>query len=296
MPIGDKYVGLTSYLKQCGKDRVSLTFSEIEGKMGDTLPASAINHKAFWANSRTHSVAFGWLDADYRTVTINLENRVITFAKQTMPQTVSFIGEKPELSEWDYDREHLLRQKFNAFIQGLTGISMDYYAKLSIEEFENLKGTLKDINNIITYQTTLKFIEWVKERFQLSQDDYQKVVTQVKKSKPNDNGYDIQWDTGIKIIAEVKCNRPINKGDKFGSAQKNGITKDIEGLLEGKNKAKITVNGYYKFLVLNDLGDVVKKATRHFLQNLDKRFSNRVLILTPDEVMDKEHVYIVFIK
>lgn len=63
-----------------------------------------------------------------------------------------------ELSEWDYDREKELRQKFNSFIQGLTGISMDYYAKISIEEFESLKGTLKDINNIITYQTTLKFI------------------------------------------------------------------------------------------------------------------------------------------
>ena len=260
------------------------------------MPASAFNHKAFWSNSRTHSVAFGWLDASYRTIDVNLENSVITFAKQTMPQTVSFTREKPELSEGDYDREHELQQKFNAFIQGLTGISMDYYAKLTIEEFENLKGTLKDINNIITYQTTLKFIEWVKERFQLSQDDYQRVVTQVKKSKPNDNGYDIQLNTGIKIIAEVKCNRPINNGDKFGSAQKNGIIKDIEGLLEGKNKAQITVNDYYKFLVLNDLGHAVKKATSHLLQNLDKRFSNRVLILNPGEVMDKEHVYIVFIK
>lgn len=264
MPKGDKYVGLTSYLKQCGEDSITLSFSEIEGKMGDTLPSSAHKHKAFWSNSRTHSVAFGWLDADYRTVAINLENKVITFAKQKEAREVSSIGEEPGLSDGNYDREHELRQKFNSFIQRLTGVSMDYYEKLSIEEFENLKGTLKDINNIITYQTTLEFVKWVKERFQLSKDDYQKVVTQVRKSKPNDNGYDIQLDIGTKILAEVKCNRPINNGEKFGSAQKNGIIKDIEGLLEGKSKAKLNVKDYYKFLVLYDLGDVVKSATSTF--------------------------------
>lgn len=296
MPKGDKYVGLTSYLKHCGKDSITLSFSEIEGKMGDTLPSSAYKHKAFWSNSRTHSVAFGWLDADYRTVAINLENKVITFAKQEVPREVSSIGEETGLSEGDYDREHELRQKFNSFIQGLTGVSMDYYEKLSIEEFESLKGTLKDINNIITYQTTLEFVKWVKERFQLSKDDYQKVVTQVRKSKPNDNGYDIQLDIGTKIIAEVKCNRPINNGEKFGSAQKNGIIKDIEGLLGGKSKAKLNVKDYYKFLVLYDLGDVVKSATSHFLNNLDKRFNNRVRILKSGEAIDREHVFIVFIK
>lgn len=121
-------------------------------------------------------------------------------------------------------------------------------------------------------------------------------MKQVKKSKPNDNGYDIQLDTGMKILAEVKCNRPINNGEKFGSAQRNGITKDLEGLLEGKNRVKINVNDYHKFLVLYDSGNAVKNATSHYLQNHDKRFSNRVLILNPDGVIDKEHVYIIFIK
>ena len=29
MPIGDKYVDLTRYLKECGKDRISLTVDKI---------------------------------------------------------------------------------------------------------------------------------------------------------------------------------------------------------------------------------------------------------------------------
>ncbi len=82
MPKGDKYVGLTSYLKQCGEDSITLSFSEIEAKIGDTLPPSADKYAAFWSNTRTHSVAFGWLDADYRTEDLNLKNKQITFKKQ----------------------------------------------------------------------------------------------------------------------------------------------------------------------------------------------------------------------
>lgn len=81
MPKGDKYTGLTNYLKQCGKDCVTLTFSEIEGFIGDDLPPSAYKHDAFWSNSRTHSVAFGWLDAGYQTTNRNLKNMQITFER-----------------------------------------------------------------------------------------------------------------------------------------------------------------------------------------------------------------------
>lgn len=55
------------------------------------------------------------------------------------------------LAEWDYDREKELRQKFNSFIQGLTGISMDYYAKLSIEEFERYAERYQQYHHLSNY-------------------------------------------------------------------------------------------------------------------------------------------------
>lgn len=83
MPKGDKYVSLKSYLKQCGKDCLTLSFNEIEGIIGNNLPQSAYKHTAFWSNSRTHSIALGWMDAGYQIVERNLEKRLITFKKWT---------------------------------------------------------------------------------------------------------------------------------------------------------------------------------------------------------------------
>ncbi|MNW67123.1 hypothetical protein D3C74_456700 [compost metagenome] len=59
-----------------------------------------------------------------------------------------------------YDREAELREKFNQFITSkVTGVSEDYYSRLSVEDFEDIKTTLKDIHNIITYKTTNRFID-----------------------------------------------------------------------------------------------------------------------------------------
>lgn len=79
MPKGGKYLALTRYLKQCGKDHLTLSFQEIEKIIGCDLPPFAHKHVAYWANSRTHSVAFGWLDAGFQTQEKDLEKRLITF-------------------------------------------------------------------------------------------------------------------------------------------------------------------------------------------------------------------------
>lgn len=61
-----------------------------------------------------------------------------------------------------YHRESELKERFNRFVTDkITGNSEDYYSKLSIEDFEDIKTTLRDIHNIITYRTTVRFIEWL---------------------------------------------------------------------------------------------------------------------------------------
>ena len=63
-----KYDPLRDWLKACGKDEVALSFLEIEGVLGDTLPQSADDHRAWWANEPKgrHVQARAWLDAGYR--------------------------------------------------------------------------------------------------------------------------------------------------------------------------------------------------------------------------------------
>ena len=67
MPKGDKYIGLTNYLKNKTESIVTMSFNEIEKQVGDKLPESAYRHRAFWSNTLTHSVAFGWLDVGVKS-------------------------------------------------------------------------------------------------------------------------------------------------------------------------------------------------------------------------------------
>lgn len=81
MPKGDKYIGLTNYLENIDCKSITMSFNDIEKQIGTILPQSAYSHKAFWSNTYTHSVAYGWLNAGFKTVNIDLENRLITFEK-----------------------------------------------------------------------------------------------------------------------------------------------------------------------------------------------------------------------
>ncbi|CAM3465181.1 MULTISPECIES: hypothetical protein [Paenibacillus] len=197
-----------------------------------------------------------------------------------------------------YDREAELKERFNQFIANkITGSNEDYYSRMSVEDFEDIKTTLKDIHNIITYKTTIRFIDWVSERFPYVKENYQVYLEQVLKTRPNDNGYDLIVTGEVNIIAEIKCNKPINNGYKFGSAQRNGIVKDIRGLLEGKSKVKsIDPAAAFKFLVIYDFGDHTLSAAQHLIKNLQADLKEKVEIYEDSNLLTTDKVYVVFIK
>ncbi|GGF88626.1 hypothetical protein [Paenibacillus aceti] len=197
-----------------------------------------------------------------------------------------------------YDRESELKERFNQFVANkITGSNEDYYSRMSVEDFEDIKTTLKDIHNIITYKTTIRFIDWVSDRFPYVKENYQVYLEQVLKSRPNDNGYDLIVTGEVNIIAEIKCNKPINNGYKFGSAQRNGIVKDIRGLLEGKSKVKsIDPAAAFKFLVIYDFGDHTLSAAQHLIKNLQADIKEKVEIYEDSNLLTTDKVYVVFIK
>lgn len=81
MPKGDKYIGLTNFLKNRALSSIIMSFDEIEKQIGDKLPESAYKYRAFWSNTYTHSVAFGWLQAGYKTISIDFKKQQVTFEK-----------------------------------------------------------------------------------------------------------------------------------------------------------------------------------------------------------------------
>ena len=82
LPAGSKkYRFLSDYLHQSNSPRVKLFYSEIEDILKFKLPISADTHRAFWANTTSHSIALSWLSVNYSVVEANLEEKYIIFEK-----------------------------------------------------------------------------------------------------------------------------------------------------------------------------------------------------------------------
>lgn len=81
MAKGEKYIGLTTYLEKSGQNQMSLSFLEIETIIGCKLPDSSYKYPALWSNSKSHSIAFGWLNAGYNTRNVDIPNQVVEFIK-----------------------------------------------------------------------------------------------------------------------------------------------------------------------------------------------------------------------
>jgi len=75
--VGKKYRYLADYLLKSGEQRVTLTFHEIENILKTKLPPSAYEHRAFWSNSTTHSIALSWMNVGYETIDVIMGKSVV---------------------------------------------------------------------------------------------------------------------------------------------------------------------------------------------------------------------------
>jgi hypothetical protein len=80
-----KYDPLRDYLTRCGEASLWLSFAEIERLIGDSLPASARRHPAWWGNEqgRTHIQARSWLDVGYETHGLDLNAARVEFVRSS---------------------------------------------------------------------------------------------------------------------------------------------------------------------------------------------------------------------
>ena len=102
LPAGSKkYRFLSDHLHQSKLPSVKLSFSEIEDILQFKLPDSATTHRAFWANTTSHSIALSWLSVNYSVVEANLEEQYIVFEKKrdfgNMDNTINYL--------WNYGTE-----------------------------------------------------------------------------------------------------------------------------------------------------------------------------------------------
>ena len=80
--VSKKYRFLSDYLHENNEPRIKLSFNEIENILKFKLPDSAITHRAFWANTTSHSIALSWLSVNYSVVEANLDEWYVIFEKK----------------------------------------------------------------------------------------------------------------------------------------------------------------------------------------------------------------------
>ena len=76
------YQPLRTHLLQAKGERVSLSFNDVERVLGRPLPASAHNHRAWWANHASTHHARSWLEAGWKVSEVNLTSERVTFRKE----------------------------------------------------------------------------------------------------------------------------------------------------------------------------------------------------------------------
>ena len=80
--MNSKYAPLEFHLRDSGRARVPMTFSEIEHIIGARLPPAAFKHRALWSNNPGNWVMTkAWLAAGYQTEKVDMEKRTLVFRK-----------------------------------------------------------------------------------------------------------------------------------------------------------------------------------------------------------------------
>ncbi|MCQ2232568.1 MAG: hypothetical protein MJZ30_12050 [Paludibacteraceae bacterium] len=172
-------------------------------------------------------------------------------------------------------------------------------------------------------KVTQAFIDKLQEDEFISPDQATRMKEVVNGTSANANGYDVRHDEETKlgevkkfvngdknILAEVKCNLPVNK-NTFGSDQKKGIKKDIDGLLgsvlattmdtKSTKKTSSDTSEYYKFMVFlnyDEEGKSVVESVENLKEGKDKAIYNDKMVnyVNKDSVNSKDKVYIVFVE
>jgi DNA-binding XRE family transcriptional regulator len=107
MKQGDKYTPLLNYLQRTPQDEITLTFSEIETLIVDTLPPSARTRRGWWSNRSSGSPqAAAWMGSGYHVEAVDLEAERVTFRKPLRAYNVRREG---DIVLWNSDLIKALR-------------------------------------------------------------------------------------------------------------------------------------------------------------------------------------------
>ena len=193
-----------------------------------------------------------------------------------------------------YERENFLKLQFNEVWSSILKEKKDYYSYMDDHSFDLLKNAVSNLENINTLKTTLSYISKLKQIFDISDKEVNAIEESVRTTSPYYEGYDVEHKGVINVIAEIKCNMPVNNSsNRFETVQVNEIKRDLEYLIKGKEKSKIkNIDNFYKFLVIKKHGKNLAYAVEDLIKTLPIEISKFLLFYREGMVMSKDYVYI----
>lgn len=79
--VTSRYAGIGEYLKSQSGPTASASFADLEQAIGNTLPASAERHRAWWANTERNTQARVWMEEGWRVDSVDFDQRKVSFSR-----------------------------------------------------------------------------------------------------------------------------------------------------------------------------------------------------------------------
>jgi hypothetical protein len=207
------------------------------------------------------------------------------------------------------DNAKMDKEKLTEVLSNILSEKIPLKENIPTSDMLELKRALNPVNNFITKELTDEFIKNLEKIFANTPDalpdelkNTDELLNDNAAVNVNANGYDF---FKAPIIAEVKANIPYEK-NKYGASQKSGLTKDINGLLDAKNKKGgdgVSLEDYYKFLVILDYerndyksSDAVEDLKKCYEKKHNLNDTLVILDISKPVKLDKDHIYIVKLK
>lgn len=213
--------------------------------------------------------------------------------KVTQVDTQSKASRFPKKEYNVYERENFLKLQFNEVWSSILKEKKDYYSYMDEHSLDLLKNAVTNLKDINTLKTTLAYINNLKNIFDITDKEVNAIEESVRTAPPHYEGYDVEHKGVINIVAEIKCNMPVNNSNKFETVQINEIKRDLEYLIKGKEKSRIkNIDGFYKFLVIKKHGKNLGFAVEDLIKTLPIEISKFLLFYREGMIMSKDYVYI----
>lgn len=118
-----KYLPLRRYLASQEKDRVPMSFEEIERLIGLTLPASK-KYPAWWSNNPSNNpMTKEWLAAGFETQDVDVASESVVFCRAARDEKFGF-GETPQTEFATPNMRHPLFGRLKGVITLAPGVDL----------------------------------------------------------------------------------------------------------------------------------------------------------------------------